>query len=29
VWLNDAFALISGTFDYEAGMAHWTAFVPK
>ncbi len=28
-WLNDTFALTSGTFDYEAGMAHWTAFVPK
>ena len=29
VWLNDTFALTSGTFDYEAGMAHWTAFVSK
>ena len=29
VWLNDTFALTSGTFDYEAGMARWTAFVPK
>jgi len=28
-WLNEAFALTSGTFDYEAGMARWTAFVPK
>lgn len=29
VWLNDTFALTSGTFDYEVGMARWTAFVPK
>jgi alkylmercury lyase len=29
VWLNDTFALTSGTFDYEAGLARWTAFVPK
>src|SRR5712692_9245463 len=29
VWLNETFALTSGTFDYEAGMARWTAFVPK
>jgi hypothetical protein len=29
LWLNDTFALTSGTFDYEAGMAHWTAFVPR
>ena len=29
VWLNEAFALTSGTFDYEAGMARWTAFVLK
>jgi hypothetical protein len=29
VWLNDTFALTSGMFDYESGMAHWTAFVPK
>jgi alkylmercury lyase len=29
VWLNDTFALTSGMFDYEAGLAHWTAFVPK
>ena len=28
-WLNDTFALTSGTFDYDAGLAHWTAFVPK
>jgi len=28
-WLNDTFALTSGTFDYEAGIARWTAFVPK
>lgn len=28
-WLNDTFALTSGTFDYEAGLAHWTAFVPR
>src|SRR5260370_5549969 len=28
-WLNETFALTSGTFDYEAGIAHWTAFVPK
>lgn len=28
-WLNEAFALTSGTFDYEAGMARWTAFVPR
>src|SRR5712691_7825964 len=28
-WLNETFALTSGTFDYEAGMARWTAFVPK
>ena len=29
IWLNETFALTSGTFDYEAGMARWTAFVPK
>lgn len=29
IWLNDAFALTSGTFDYEAGRAHWTAFMPS
>ncbi len=29
VWLNETFALTSGTFDYEAGMARWTAFVPR
>src|SRR5712692_4457294 len=29
VWLNDTFALTSGTFDYEAGVARWAAFVPK
>jgi hypothetical protein len=29
VWLNDTFALTSGTFDYEAGIACWTAFVSK
>jgi hypothetical protein len=29
VWLNDTFALSSGTFDYEAGMACWTVFVSK
>src|SRR6266851_911615 len=29
VWLNETFALTSGTFDYGAGMARWTAFVPK
>ncbi len=29
LWLNETFALTSGTFDYEAGMARWTAFVPK
>jgi hypothetical protein len=29
VWLNETFALTSGTFDYDAGMAHWTAFVPR
>jgi len=29
VWLNETFALTSGTFDYDAGTAHWTAFVPK
>ncbi len=28
-WLNEAFSLVSGTFDYESGMARWTAFVPK
>jgi hypothetical protein len=28
-WLNEAFALTSGTFDYESGRAHWTAFLPK
>ncbi len=28
-WLNDTFALTSGTFDYEVGLARWTAFVPK
>src|SRR5712691_11753348 len=28
-WLNDTFALTSGTFDYEVGVARWTAFVPK
>jgi Alkylmercury lyase len=25
-WLNDTFALTSGTFDYDAGTAHWTTF---
>src|SRR5258708_30483773 len=29
MWLNEAFALTSGTFDYESGMARWKAFVPK
>ena len=29
VWLNDTFALTSGTFDYEAGMASFSAFVSK
>src|SRR5713226_6296101 len=29
LWLNETFALTSGTFDYESGMARWTAFVPK
>ena len=29
VWLNEIFALTTGTFDYEAGIACWTAFVPK
>jgi hypothetical protein len=29
VWLNETFALTSGTFDYESGMARWTAFVPR
>ncbi len=29
VWLNETFALTSGTFDYEAGMASFPAFVPK
>src|SRR5258708_22026568 len=29
VWLNEAFALTSGTFDYDAGLARWTAFVRK
>src|SRR5258708_6047658 len=29
VWLNDTFALTSGTFDYDAGLARWTAFVPQ
>lgn len=29
IWLNDTFALITGTFDYEAGNAHWTAFMPS
>jgi hypothetical protein len=28
-WLNDTFALTSGTFDYAAGIARWTAFAPK
>ncbi len=28
-WLNETFALTSGTFDYESGMARWTAFVPR
>lgn len=28
-WLNDTFALTSGTFDYAAGLARWTAFLPK
>jgi hypothetical protein len=28
LWLNDTFALISGTFDYETGQARWMAFVP-
>jgi hypothetical protein len=29
VWLNETFALTSGTFDYDVGLAHWTAFVPR
>jgi hypothetical protein len=29
LWLNDTFALTSGTFDYAAGLARRTAFVPK
>jgi alkylmercury lyase len=29
VWLNETFALTNGTFDYEVGVARWTAFVPK
>ena len=29
VWLNETFALTSGTFDYDAGMANFTAFVPR
>src|SRR6266566_884293 len=28
-WLNETFALTSGMFDYEAGVARWTAFAPK
>src|SRR6266446_5900666 len=28
-WLNDTFALTSGMFDYEAGVARCTAFAPK
>ena len=28
-WLNDTFALTSGTFDYEVGMARWTAYFPR
>jgi hypothetical protein len=28
-WLNDTFALTSGTFDYEVGMARWTAYIPR
>jgi hypothetical protein len=29
MWLNETFALTSGTFDYDVGLAHWTAFVPR
>jgi len=29
LWLNEVFALTSGSFDYEAGRARWTAFVPQ
>jgi len=28
-WLNDTFALTSGMFDYEVGLASFSAFVPK
>ncbi len=28
-WLNDTFALTSGTFDYEADVHRLTAFVPR
>ena len=28
-WLNDIFALTSGTFDYEAGIASFPALAPK
>jgi Protein of unknown function (DUF3237) len=28
-WLNDTFALTSGMFDYQVGLARWMAFVPK
>src|SRR5690242_10475440 len=29
VWLNETFALTSGTFDYDSGVARLTAFIPK
>ena len=29
LWLNEVFALTCGTFDYQEGLASWTAFVPR
>lgn len=29
VWLNEALALTNGMFDYDSGIARWTAFVPR
>ena len=28
-WINEAFAMTSGTFDYESGTARWTAYAAK
>jgi hypothetical protein len=28
-WINETFAVTSGTFDYESGKARWSAYAPK